>query len=120
MGRVPAEIERFVRRVNEAYRLDRAILFGSRARGDYLNCSDYDIILVSEDFAGVPFPDRISSVGRLWTLHDAVEPLCYTPDEFRKKAGQIGIVRVAVREGIEIEAAEAPAQSSRDGGPTAL
>lgn len=104
MGRVPAEVERFIRRVNRAYKLNRAILFGSRARGDYLKHSDYDIVLVSENFAGIPFTDRISSVYRFWTLDDAVEPLCYTPEEFSKKAGEIGVVRVALREGIEIDA----------------
>ncbi len=109
MGRVPVEVERSVRRVGEAYRLDRAILFGSRARGDHLKHSDYDIILVSDDFARVPFPERAPAVHRFWASDDALEPLCYTRDEFRAKAGQIGIVRVPVREGIEVDVAPAAA-----------
>lgn len=35
-----------------------AFLFGSRARGDYLEESDWDLLIVSPEFAGIPFADR--------------------------------------------------------------
>ena len=31
-----------------------------------------------------------------------IEPLCYTPSEFRKKRNQLGIVQEAEKEGIEL------------------
>lgn len=103
MGRIPVEIKQFLRQVNNHYRLERAILFGSRARGDYLKDSDYDVILVSRDFAGIPFTDRVSLMYKYWAREEPIEPLCYTPEELNEKASKIGIVRVALREGIELD-----------------
>ncbi len=102
MERVPSEVQQFIRRVSTAYKLERAIFFGSRARGDNLRHSDYDVILVSRDFEGIPFTDRITPLYKYWLSDEDIEPLCYTPDEFRKKAREIGLVRVALREGIEV------------------
>jgi len=90
----------FVKRAGEKYNIEKAILFGSRARGDNLNDSDYDVILVSPDFEGVFFTKRIANMYEFWEHYPLeIEPLCYTPDEFEKKRKQIGIVRQAVKEG---------------------
>ena len=94
-------IERFSRDVSRRFRISKAILFGSRARGDALTASDYDILLVSPDFEGVHFTERASGVLRSLTAHFPLDLLCYTPKEFEEKRKQIGIVRVAVREGKE-------------------
>jgi len=55
-----------VRRVVEAVRREipdaRIILFGSRARGDYLKTSDIDLIIVSRVFGGMHFSDRAKYV----------------------------------------------------------
>lgn len=82
-------------------RITRAIPFGSRARGDYMEYSDWDVVLVSGDFEGIPFHERISSVlGELPVL--GVEPFCYTPEEFEKGRDGFGIVGVALQEGIDL------------------
>jgi len=51
-------VQEFARCLKRKLDLDRLILFGSRARGDHLLASDYDFIVVSEAFAGQPFPTR--------------------------------------------------------------
>ena len=92
----------FIARLQEELRLERALLFGSRARDDWLHESDYDFVIVSPDFAQVPFLKRASLVQRHWPGREHAEILAYTPDEFRIKAGQICIVQEAVREGVDL------------------
>ncbi len=99
---VLAQVTRFLQAVGERYRLQKAILFGSRARGDHFQHSDIDLLLVSGDFAGIPFPDRPSQLYVYWEGELPLEMLCYTPEEFERKRQMIGLVRDAVREGIEL------------------
>ncbi|MDR7521222.1 MAG: nucleotidyltransferase domain-containing protein [Armatimonadota bacterium] len=82
--------------------LERAILFGSRARGDELLDSDYDLILVSSAFEGIAWPDRFRAVLDLWDLDVDLQPLCYTPTEFARKSAEISTVAEAVREGVAV------------------
>jgi predicted nucleotidyltransferase len=90
-----------MKRVRERYRITQAILFGSRARGDHLIDSDYDVLLVSPDFRGIFFSQRSALMYDFWTDWPLeIEPLCYTPEEFEVKKQQIGIVSEAVKEGI--------------------
>ena len=78
-------------------------MFGSRARGDNFNDSDYDIIIVSPDFANILFTQRIAKMYDFWKHYPLdIEPICYTPEEFEKKKKQIGLVQQAVKEGIEL------------------
>lgn len=95
-------IERFARRVRSKFNIQRMLLFGSRARGDYLKHSDYDVLLVSPDFAGKRFMDRAVEVMDACDVRFALELLCYTPEEFGKMSKQICIVREAARTGIDI------------------
>jgi len=95
--------EAIKRRIPDA----RVILFGSRARGEALKHSDVDLIVVSNVFRGMHFTDRASYVLRiLW--EEGVRPgvdvdlLCYTPEEFEKKRGEVGVVREALKNGVEL------------------
>lgn len=101
--RADSRIKDFVQRVREKYRITQAIFFGSRARGDHLADSDYDIVLVSPDFQGVFFSQRSALMYDFWQHWPLeIEPLCYTPEEFETKKQQIGIVNEAVREGVPL------------------
>ncbi len=95
-------LKSFVRKVNRKFKLEQVILFGSRARGDYLNISDVDLILVSKDFENLSFRERIIQIIGYWDAYVDIEVLCYTPEEFNRKKKEIGIVRYAVNEGIEL------------------
>ena len=84
----------------------RVIVFGSRVRGDWLEESDVDIIVVSSVFEGMSFSDRASLVLRiLWEERVLprvdVDVLCYTPEEFERKRREIGVVSEALRYGVE-------------------
>jgi len=80
----------------------KLILFGSRARGDYLDESDFDLLVVSDQFKEIDFLDRICLAYGLWKLRQGLDVLCYTPEEFEIKKKQIGIVQEAVKEGIDL------------------
>ena len=104
MDRKAVEIvKEFVGRVSRDFRVQTAILFGSRARDDYLLDSDVDVLLVSEDFRGIEFTSRMARMYDYWDAEYGLEVLCYTPDEFEKKRNQICIVEEAVEQGIAIE-----------------
>jgi predicted nucleotidyltransferase len=101
--RTDSRIMDFVQRVREKYRITQAIFFGSRARGEELADSDYDIVLVSPDFRGVFFSKRSALMYDFWTHWPLdIEPLCYTPEEFEVKKKQIGIVSEAIKEGVSL------------------
>ena len=96
------EIEEFLKRVRERFEPKLILLFGSRARGEELKESDYDLIVVSEKFRGVLFLERLYMLYELWDLKQRADILAYTPDEFEQKKNEIGVVRKAVEEGIVI------------------
>ncbi len=95
-------LERFLERVAQRFPLERALLFGSRARGDELAESDYDLVLVSFAFQGMSWRDRVQAVLDLWDLDVDLQPLCYTPDELARKSQEICTAAEAVREGVEV------------------
>jgi len=96
------EIETFVEKLKKKINIERVIVFGSRARGDYLADSDVDMIIISKDFEEVPFYERMDKLILLWESPLDLEALCYTPKEFEQKKKEIGIVAEAVKEGIEV------------------
>jgi predicted nucleotidyltransferase len=101
--RADYRIADFISQVRGSFKIEQAILFGSRARGDELIDSDYDVILVSPDFRGVFFSQRSALMYDFWTHWPLeIEPLCYTPEEFETKKKQIGIVSEAIEEGIPL------------------
>lgn len=77
-----AQVKDFIKKVNSRYPLEFAVLFGSRARGDYLKNSDYDILLVSDSFSGMNIFSRIRMMLDLWGGKEAIEPVCFTSSEF--------------------------------------
>lgn len=93
---------KFAARIKKAYSPERIILFGSRARGDNFKTSDFDFIVVSDKFRGRPFVERPSEMYDYWDEAVDIEAICYTPQEFAKKMKQHGIVRTAVKEGVEL------------------
>jgi predicted nucleotidyltransferase len=81
---------------------ERVIAFGSRVRGQPLRTSDLDIIVVGGAFENVPWLDRSVIVQEAIGAPFAMDILCYTPDEFRRKVREFGIVQTAAGEGLEL------------------
>ena len=80
----------------------RILLFGSRAVGRARTDSDYDLIVISGKFEGVPFQNR---AGEIWRNSDAVlaaDILCYTPEEFQSAPKNSSILRDALSHAVQV------------------
>jgi predicted nucleotidyltransferase len=97
-----AALEDFIQKLRHKYHISELILFGSRAEGRADKESDYDLIVVSADFQGVEFTERIRAMYSLWSSDAGIDILCYTPQEFARKASQIGLVSDATKTGIKL------------------
>jgi uncharacterized protein len=72
------KLKLFLKKIKKRFKLENSILFGSRARGDYLLDSDVDLILVSKDFDGIPFRKRMGECLEFWNEEIDLEVICYT------------------------------------------
>lgn len=75
------------RRLRRRIRVEQMILFGSRARGDWLLTSDADVMIVSPDFAGRRFVDRCAEILQDWRGRVDLKVFCYTPTESATRGG---------------------------------
>lgn len=92
-------IDQFIKKLKERFNPEKILLFGSRARGDNLRESDYDILIISKAFEELNFRERIIEVYKLVIEPLNVEVICLTPDEFNERKNELSIVGVAAREG---------------------
>ncbi len=92
----------FLARLEENLEPERIILFGSRSRGDHKETSDFDLVVVSKKFKGVPWVKRAPMVIRLWDYPLDLEAICLTPEEFDKRSEELSIVGEAAKSGIEV------------------
>ena len=83
--------------------IEKLILFGSRAKGDFNPDSDFDLIVVSKRFKDVKWHKRPYKLYLSWDYDYPVDFLCYTPEEFETMKMRLGIIQNAVKEGIEIK-----------------
>lgn len=81
---------------NSPLKINHAFLFGSRAGGDWLEESDWDLMVISPHFAVIPFPERAAMLLEKIPLR-RVELLCYTQEEFKERIREIGIVAEAAK-----------------------
>ena len=90
--------------IKREYSPSHLIVFGSRAKGEAGAGSDIDILIVSERFAHINWPDRMGHfLNTIWP-DVPVDAICYTPEEFEQMLHkQAPFVRNAVAEGIRIE-----------------
>jgi predicted nucleotidyltransferase len=99
-----AELADLVRPALEAAGVERAIVFGSWARGSADGYSDLDLAIVME--TDLPPLDRGSLLADLVrSLPVGLDLLVYTPEEFaRGMAGGFGVFDAIAREGVTIHA----------------
>jgi len=84
LSKVEEALNQLGKRLNENYGPTEVYLFGSFAKGDWLEDSDVDIIVVSEKFEGKPMPERVNLVRKLAPYNLSFEILAYTPMELKK------------------------------------
>lgn len=76
------------------------VWYGSRARGAARDArSDFDLIVVAPEFAGMAWVDRLVAAYRHWPIAHAADILCYTPGEFERLSRRASIVREALQTG---------------------
>lgn len=98
LGKIIAGIKEFKKKAN----VEKAILFGSYARGDFTKNSDVDVILIGKRFDNVKFPNRFKGLWLLWDLGMPADFIPLTRKEFEKMSREVSIVSEAVSEGVEI------------------
>jgi hypothetical protein len=98
-GKEDRRLNAFIEKLRERFNPEKIILFGSRARGDYLEESDYDIMIISKAFENLNFRERIIEVYKLINEPFNVEAICLTPEEFERRKHELSIVGVAALEG---------------------
>lgn len=89
-------------RIRGAFAPAEVWLFGSRVRGDALEESDLDVVLVAESFGAIPWVERMAAVLRASKPDRWMEFFCYTPAEFAEKREQLCLVQAAVEEGVRV------------------
>jgi predicted nucleotidyltransferase len=104
MDRIPESIQKiindYIRKLNKKIVIDKAILFGSYAKGTPHKYSDVDLAIFSDYFKNM---NRID--GLYFLLLNAVdyeidlEPQPFTMDDYRQP---VGIVKEIIETGIEI------------------
>lgn len=95
-------LKKFQERLSKEFRITKIILFGSRATDDFREDSDVDLIIVSEDFEGMNFFERVKKMYDYWEIDLPVDFICYTQKEFEMLKKRITIVKDAMKRGIEI------------------
>ena len=94
-------IEQYCAQLGEmGIRVERALLFGSYARGEEREGSDIDVLIVSSDFAALNTRERLERLGmaaaRLW---QPIEAIACTPDELAH-APPATLLEAIVRTGV--------------------
>lgn len=97
------ELKNFLINLSQDIKIENILLFGSRAEGKFNKHSDVDLIIVSPDFEGMNFFERVSKMYDYWEIDLPVDFLCYTPKEFNKLKKGITIVSEALKKGIVVE-----------------
>lgn len=103
---VDSWIEKFQReampKLIEEFKPQKVIIFGSRVRGAARKDSDIDVIIISPDFAKIPFLKRMATVLKKVPFTKHVDYICYTPEEFDKIKNESSTIMDAIEDSIEI------------------
>ncbi len=98
-----ALVKNFRKKAGKIVKLEKIIFFGSRVKGDFNSESDFDLLVVSDDFEGQPFYKRCAKLYPAWGENYPLELICFTGKELKEKQkNQYGIVAEAKRTGIII------------------
>lgn len=94
------QLDAAVRRLVAALRPERIYLFGSRARGDADQDSDFDLLVVVPEVVGSPYRLHQQALGVLWGLGAAVDVLVVSRERFERQRGVVASLPATVeREG---------------------
>ena len=95
-------IEKYIAKVSEHYKIDYIFLFGSYATGTNHEHSDIDIAIVSEDITDV-FDDMAKLMSLTWGINTKIEPHPIRTEDFKENENPF--IDEIIRNGIQIYAA---------------
>jgi len=98
-------VREFAARLHEQLGASRVLLFGSRARGDARDDSDYDFIVISPEFGNVDVFRRSIGLWDIWRAAGGDSPtdfICLTPEEFERARAQITLISAVLPESIDL------------------
>jgi predicted nucleotidyltransferase len=98
-------LRRFAMRLYDEFGVGRVLLFGSHARDGAAPDSDYDLILVSNHFRGVPRAKRqIGLRRRFYDVggHAPMDLICLTPEEFEEAARRDTLIAAVLPHSIDL------------------
>lgn len=72
--------KRFADRARAVYKIDEIYVVGSRARGDYLEDSDIDLVVICDEMKGVRYIERLEKFAEF--LEPGVEIIVLTREEW--------------------------------------
>jgi len=77
-------INKFLREISKHLSAKKVLLFGSYARGQAKKYSDVDIAIISDDFKGIKYLDRLVMLGMIaWQSKTTeIEAMGFTVDEY--------------------------------------
>lgn len=84
-------IARFSKAIEaKGIRINKLILYGSYARGDYREGSDIDLILISEDFNNRDYWSRIDLLSEaIYDVFEPIEVVGFTPEEWDQQTSPL-------------------------------
>ena len=86
MAEIPAEIEnillKYIAQVKQWKQVSKAYLYGSYAKGSAGRWSDIDVAIISPDFSGDLFDERVFLMKIALRLDDRIEPSPFRPEDF--------------------------------------
>ncbi len=83
-------------------RVVEVFVFGSIARGDFSCSSDLDLVVVSPDWGGIDYVDRLSLLYRLWDKPIDANFVPLTPEELARRLEVSVVLRDASRYWVRI------------------
>jgi predicted nucleotidyltransferase len=83
--------------------VQQAILFGSTITDDRLAESDIDLIVISDDFKGMPLPKRFLILEKNWTAKTDLEAFGFTQQEYDQLKYKSIVIQEADENGIRLK-----------------
>lgn len=74
--------KKFAEELQKQFKIDAVYLFGSHAAGFTTEYSDIDIAIVSDDFIGIAFDDRIKINPIILRINSNIEPHPFKTSDF--------------------------------------
>jgi predicted nucleotidyltransferase len=67
-------------------KIKKIILFGSFSKGSFNEESDIDLVILSDDFAGKDYWERINILSEaIYEVYKPIEAIAMTPEEWEKR-----------------------------------